>query len=313
MACGTVRAEPVLLDGVAAVVNKDFITVSDVMALTAPIYAQLRESHRGPDLETRLTNAYAQALDSIIERRLVVDAYQRQDSKIPDKAIQDRIDEILKEQSKGDRPGFLAALQKEGMTLDEWRGDIRNRLIFSHMRSRMAERQGIVSPADVREAYAQRADRYAQPEKIRLRMIVIGAVTGGADADARRKIAEDVRRRAAAGEDFAALAREFSTDRRASQGGDWGWILPDILRREISQAARGLKPGAVSDLVEVGGDGYILKVEDRREGRTPSLDAALPDIEKDLRTRDSARLYDTWVQRLKQQAYIRVFSADLTE
>jgi tetratricopeptide (TPR) repeat protein len=98
---------------------------------------------------------------------------------------------------------------------------------------------------------ARREASAALPGQVRLGLLRV----------ATREEAEDLARRLAAGEDFAALARAHSTDPSASRGGDLGLVRPEELAEPLRSTAAALAVGAQSAVLETPAGYVILRRE----------------------------------------------------
>ena len=67
------------------------------------------------------------------------------------------------------------------------------------------------------------------------------------------------------------MARVYSAGKEAKEGGDWGWIGRDILRKELNEIAFTLKPGQHSRLIDTDEGYHILQVDDAKPAHTTPL------------------------------------------
>lgn len=301
--------ESVLIDGVAADVNKHVVTVGEVLMSMEPVRRQLLAQYEGKELRARLEDAYREALDSQIERYVVLDAYEAGEGRIPDWAVDKRADEVMRESFDGDRTALLSALSRESLTYEEWRKHIKEQMIVSSMRGANVEQHITVAPEEVLARYESNRPAYHTPEKVHLRMIVVPR-SAVASNDV-RTVVESARERIAGGEDFTTVAREVSKGARASDGGDWGWMEPSVLRPELAAAAATLKAGQLSTIVETDKDYYLLQLVERQAAVQRSFPEVQVEIEKKIRAERGDKLYKEWVARLRQDAFVKVFDVQL--
>jgi len=113
----------------------------------------------------------------------------------------------------------------------------------------------------------------------------------------------DLKRRVAAGDDFAKLATENSVDGSAKQGGDLGWANPGQFVPEFEEVVERLAPGQVSDPVVTRFGVHLIEVEGRREA--PLTQAETREAGRNaLREKKTDEAFETWAQEVRARAYV---------
>jgi parvulin-like peptidyl-prolyl isomerase len=165
----------------------------------------------------------------------------------------------------------------------------------------------VISPKRIERLYNQDQEKYRVGERAKFRMIVVEASRHARGEP--RKIAEQVLVKARAGEDFAKLANEFSDDARITKGGDRGWIedKETSLAKELKTVVFSLQAGQVSDVIELGGTAFVIKVEERKPAQIKPITEVRLAIEKQLRDQERDRLQTAWLKRLRKKAFIAYF------
>lgn len=315
LATRTAFGGAVTLDGVAAYVNDSVITVSEVKEAVSPLIPQLRQVYDGADLESRIKEVYAEALDDMINAKLIMKAYEA-DTKINkdgvDKYVEKKISEFIQNRFNGDRPEFLKALRDEHMSMEEWRRRMRERVIVGMMKSREVEGKVVISPRDVIHVYESNPAKYHRDEQVRIRVILVHGSTNETDRAVREASVREAREKLVAGTDFSDLARRISEDGKAEKGGDWGWIDVRDLRPELAGSVKGLKKDALSGIVTMDGDYYLLKLEDRHEPGLVPFEEVRAAIEKELRRKEIRRLNTVWMEQLHKDAFIQIVESSGT-
>jgi peptidyl-prolyl cis-trans isomerase D len=131
----------------------------------------------------------------------------------------------------------------------------------SELRLEQLAAQVVPTDVDLQKLYDDNRAMYVREESRRARHIVIG-VNPGDDEAAALKRAEAVVAEARAGKDFAALARQYSTDPTKDQGGDLGFVTRAQFEGPIGDALFAMKVGDVSAPVKSQYGYHILKLEE---------------------------------------------------
>lgn len=261
---------------------------------------------RGDQLDL-LTKLRREAMDLIIEQALVAQAA----AEAGVKADPDEMDKSVADMRSifDNENGFQMKLEGEGFTEESFR---------THMGRMMAAQQYLdgfrneaadVSDADLDRYYEENKRRLTLPEQVRARHILITWKPLGKPDD-RAFIREQmvpILERARAGEDFAALAREFSDDYATRQaGGDTGFFYRGQMAPAFEAAAFALEPGEISEPIETAFGVHIIRLEERQELEVMALDDIRDQLREHVRTEQAEQAVRDEIERLKAAADIKV-------
>lgn len=297
------------VDGIAAIVNTDVITLSQVREVIYVRERSLQEIYRGAELERQMKEIRQAALNDLIDRQLILQEFRRlqkeRGATIPEYVVDDRINTIIREEFGGDRAAFIRTLRAQGYSLTQFREIERDKIIVQAMRQQFVKDDFVISPTQIQKYYAANRAAFSTPEQIKLRMIVIH---DDPFDPGKKMMAEEIREKLAAGADFERMAMMYSEDSTQEIGGDWGWIERNTLNKELSDAAFRLKAGEISPVIKVGESYYILLVEARKNATVRPLSEVREEIERRLIQEERAKLQQRWIDSLRKRAYIKIFS-----
>jgi len=291
-----------VLDGIAAVVNKDVITFSQVRELVAMQERALRQTYEGKELMEKIKELRLAAINDLIDRQLVLQEFEKNKFSIPEHIIDDHINTIIRTQFNGDRQAFIRTLAAQGYTLQRFRKIETDKMIVQAMRARAVKGNTIISPAKIEQYYNLHRDEYTTPEEIKLRMIVIRGDNPDAEG-----MANELREKILKGADFAKMAQMYSEDSSKEVGGDWGWIDRKMLNEKLTKAAFALKPGQVSKPVELAGNYYLLYVEARKNAEVKPLSAVRDEVVKKVLQQERQAAQEKWIRELRSKAYVKIY------
>jgi len=304
---GTLAEESRVIDGIAAIVNGDVITYSQVRGVSLPRERLLMSQFKGEELAKQIKAARDAALKDLIDRQLIVQSFRKEKFEIPEHFVDEHVNDIIRDDFGGDRSAFIKTLQAQNFSLTEFKKMETEKIIVQAMRGKNVKLNTIVSPTKIREYYDLHRAEFTVKEEVKLRMIMIPTRAAEGNSAAQKAIAEEILGKLADGAPFDRMAQMYSEDATRDNGGDWGWIARKTLAAPLEKVAFNLPPGRVSHVIEVGPNYYILKVEEKRGGDTPSFEKMRPEIEKKLLQEDSQRQQELWLAGLRQKAYIRIF------
>ena len=273
------------VDGIAARVGSSVILKSAVLG-------EMRRAGVGEE-------KYAEVRGEMIERELILKAAARAKLQMQDWVVENRVREIVTRLFDGDANRFKAALAKDRVTFPEWRQRVKDDMVVAAMRWQTVDKTVSANPADMRREYESHPERYMTGNRVTVSAILIGP----GDADKKSEIEEALKT-----EPFSEVAKKYSSDARAKDGGQWKDIKPeDEFRPEVCAEIAKMKKGETSKWIELDGWNFLVRKDDEKAGSKMTFEEAYDDIAQNVRKELADKRYREWIDRLKAETYIKVY------
>ncbi len=247
------------------------------------------ETKAGDITKDEFYNAMKDRHGEAVVQELVYEKVLSEKYEVTDKEVNVKLDE-LKEQM-GD--SFQMALQSSGYKTED---DFKRALKLNMLQEKAAIADIKVTEKELKEAYDN-----AKPE-IQARHILV----------ADEKTAKEVTAKLDKGEDFAKLAKEYSTDTGSAQkGGDLGWFGAGKMVAEFEDAAYKLKKNEISEPIKSQFGYHIIQLLDKKD-KEP-YEKMKADLEYDLKVSkiDAAKV-QTILDQLVKDADVKINDKDLS-
>ena len=295
------------IDGYAARVNDKVITHGEVREALAPILPELYRTYQGEQLEAELEKAFVRARDQMIERALIMAAFDERGGAIPDQYVNDEIKRVINERFKGDEALFEQVLTEQKKTRSEYMDTIREQMAVGMLTNEEVTRRARVTPEQVRKEYETHKERFFIPEKVKYSVIVINRGVTPEDRTVKMDETRSIREQLLEGADFGETAKSLSEGSRAAEGGAFPWMQPKDARTELRETLHILPAGEISEIVETEEGLYLVKVEARRLPGYKSFDEVRVSIKNALNAKERDRLKARWIERLKKNNYVIIY------
>lgn len=304
---------PVEVNGIAAKINGRVITKNQVSFMLSPIYAQLASQfpRRGPQFETKFKEAKDNVIQELIDRQIILDEFKQLGASIKPYLIDQEVKRQVRELFNGSEAKFREELKRSRLTMEGYREMTREKMVVQSMRAQQFSDAPPPLPNEVREEYneVKRSMRDTTKDVITFRKIFIPASDADnplATPDTQLSLAEGIANRIAKGEDFEELAREFSKDAFAEDGGKQENVPRLDLSPEFASILFESKTGkVVGPLMDPVGF-TIVEPLDIKFGPSPPLSEVRDLIEQQVSKKKTSAQYERWIKSRRKRAMIDI-------
>ena len=231
-----------------------------------------------------------EALASLIDEKVIELEIKKANIKISDEAIEAEIEKYA--EYSGGKEAFQNAMELNGVTEEQLKEDI---VQFLSLRKLLEPRINITDE-QMKTFFEEYKESFSEKEQVQASHILVED----------EKTAKEVAQKLEAGEDFVALAREYSTDvSNASNGGELGFFGHGLMVEEFEEVAFSIEPGTLSDPVKTKHGYHIIKVTDKKEAKEAVFEDHAEEIKEILIEEEMQGQFADWLDEVKTEYAIK--------
>jgi len=292
-----------VVEKIIVVVDGEPLTYSDFTK-----FAKLKLGRRPELQELTAGQVSKEALEEFITEELIRAEVKRMGIRVSDPDVDNYIQTVM-QRSHLTRADLQAALAREGVSMAQYRDQVRNQLERGELIERNVKKKVHITSADLERYYQVNGSKYEVSGKVHLRHILL-TVPEGATSEEDRAVMErmvGLRNQAVGGASFAALARKYSEGAGAAEGGDIGWVDRSALLDALANVAFKLSDGEISQPVRTDLGYHLVKMEGRKKGDALAFDEVSEDIKRELYDKALQERFATWLKTdLRQKHRVEV-------
>jgi peptidyl-prolyl cis-trans isomerase C len=277
-----------LPDDILAQVNEEQITVDEFNREAKEMILEPGQKVKGRHFSD-LKEAY---LDQVIERKILVQEARHLGIEVSSEELNQAISEIKK-----DYPGegFGEKLGLKGITLEEWKSRLEEKLLAEKMIRHALYYRGEINEKEALQFYEDHLSKFQMSEKVRARQIVVAS----------EEEAIQVLKQLKKGENFEKLAMKKSLGPEKVRGGDLGYFSRGERPAEFEQVFS-LEEGEISGVIRSPYGYHIFKLDEKIAPRQVPFEEAKSDILQELRQKKGEEEYQRWLKGLKEKAKVKI-------
>lgn len=294
-ALAAVQAE--VTNRIVAVVNQEIITSLELEKRMKELLPPGTPANN-PEVQKRV-------LFQLIDEKLLGSQIRKLNLQVGKEEIDQAIKRIQEDQGMKSPEAFAAALAREGITEEELRERLKDQILRFRLISREIGSKVVFSSDQINAYYLKNRAKFEGGERLQLAQITILNSDHPSPEAAKARI-EEIAALQRQGESFGALAKKFSGDPSAPQGGDLGFFpLPEI-DPSLAQALAPLKPGETTPVLPLPEGWRLVQLVNRETTKTAGLEEVRGKIQEMLYQEEVEARAGQWLLKLRERSSIQI-------
>jgi peptidyl-prolyl cis-trans isomerase SurA len=299
-----------IVDRVVAIVNNDVVSLYELNQSVRPFIEQIQSSQYPEDVERQLKFEVRQrVLQQLIDQKLADQELARLQITVSENEV-DLAIERMKEANFLTDETLRAGLQRQGLTYEEYREQIKKQLLRAKLVNREIRSKIVITEEDIKDYYSSHAASYAGEKKYLLKNIYtrLPSVATEQDKQIAAGIMETIHQELENGKPFDTIAEEYAGVTATIETGNLGYFKLDDLSGQLQGLLASMQAGTFTPVLEADFGYQIVYVESIEEVGGKTLEEAAPEIRKKLYDEVVDQKYESWLQVLRDRSHIKIIN-----
>ena len=279
-----------LEDRIVAVVNDEIITLSELRTADTKVFPSA-------------------SLSFLIEKKLQLQAAKKKGISVSNAEVEEAVNDIKKMNRFTSDEEMNAALLKEGISVEDYKREIREQLIIMKLVNREVKAKISVSDKDVESYYESHKSDFRFPERIKIGYVNVPVKSSDSDDVVQKALGKinNIRRDLNNNVSISELMKRYSDSGDIKFVSDLGFIKKGDLIPELENPAFSMNEGEISDVIKTSTGFYVIqkieikKIEYRPLGEVKDI------VRESVFQEKSESVYKDWLYNLKTSSYINIY------
>jgi len=294
-------------------VNDRIITLSDYNKALASIPQEVQQDCQSApsgctpeQQQSRIAEEKKDLLRNMIDQQLLIERAKDMGIDVETDLVK-RLDQVRKQDNFATMAEFQKAVEQSGLAWEDYKEQMREQLLQQKVINQEVGSKVDIGNEEVRKYYDAHKSDFVRPEEVDLSEIFL-KTTGKTPEQIAviKKKADELYKRIQNGEDFAALAKEYSQGPAKDDGGELGEYQRGQLAKPLEDAVFKLDKGSITNVIQTQTGFILLKVNQHYDAGLQPLDKVENDITNRLYAKKMEPALREYLQQMREESYIRV-------
>ena len=293
-----------IVERIVAVVGERAILMSDLRERARPLLVRIhQELPAGAQRSAAISQLYKSVVERLVDEELISRVARKSKIVITEKEVDTALTTLAR-QNNITIERLLLEAHAQGQTDAKYREEIRRQLLEYRVMNVRLQGRVQVRDEDVRRSYR---DIMLQERKNLSFSAAWILVRPQAQGPAAVEVANSIVRALREGRSFAALARQYSSDKKtASRGGELGHYAPGKLPTPIDRALMNLEPGEYTMPIHIGDSYVVAQLLSRDASQLPTLEEAKAELVERVYSDKMGQARRRWLDGLRKQMHVEI-------